>query len=46
MGSIQINVYFTGEFLSNFTLKNMISTHTKAFSIEKMAQSCQITKFL
>jgi hypothetical protein len=30
-----LSVYFTGEFSPNFDLKNMISTYTKDFSMEK-----------
>jgi hypothetical protein len=38
------SVSFTGEFLPNYELKNMLSTNAKDFSWEKMAQICQILK--
>ncbi len=44
MGSIQINVYFIGEFLSNFTPKKYDFNPYQGFFIEKMAQICQILK--
>jgi hypothetical protein len=37
------SVYFTGEFSPNLDLKNMISTYTKDFFMEKMAQIRQIS---
>jgi len=33
--TVQLSVSFTGEFLSNFDLKNMILTYIKDFSWEK-----------
>jgi len=36
--------FVIGRYLPNFDLKNMISIHTKDFSMEKMAQLCQILR--
>jgi hypothetical protein len=37
--------FVIGRYLPNFDLKNMISIHTKDFSMEKMAQFCQMLRF-
>ncbi len=38
------SIGFTGEFPSNFDLKNMISTNTKDFFMGKITQIRQISK--